>query len=148
VLPHADSRPRTTYEYRWCIGETRPFATGTQSVWEGLDALVIGMTAGESRMERISPESAFGPYRPELVCQVSRTWMEAQRIKPLVGLSLTVQGKGGMFVQVLVTSVDIDHVTLDTNHRMAGKPLMVQLELLDILGHTGSGLPGALISMD
>lgn len=123
------------------------FTTGTQSVLEGLDTLVIGMTVGESRTERIPPDAAFGPYRPELVCQVSRTWMQAQQIEPLVGLRLDVQGADGILVQVLVASVDIDHVTLDANHRLAGKPLMVQLELLEILGHTGSGLPDALTSM-
>lgn len=64
------------------------------------------------------------------------------RVVPLVGLGLEVRKTNGTLVHLLITGLDGDRVTLDANHRLAGKNLMVQLDLLDILGHAWSGLYG------
>lgn len=116
------------------------FTTGSQSIMEGIEMLVIGMSVGESKTEKITPDSAFGPYCPELSCEVSLSWLRAQGVVPLVGLGLEVRKTNGTLVHLLITGLDGDRVTLDANHRLAGKNLMVQLDLLDILGHAWSGL--------
>ncbi len=116
------------------------FTTGTQSIMQGVEILVIGMSVGESKTEKIPPDSAFGPYCPELSCEVSLSWLRAQDVVPLVGLGLEVRKTDGTLVHMLITGLDGDRVTLDANHRLAGKNLMVQLDLLDILDHAWSGL--------
>lgn len=117
------------------------FTTGTHSVLRGLEILVIGMRVGESKTEKVTPESAFGPYRPELSCQVSRRWLLAQEVEPLIGLGLDVRKTDGTQADMIITNLDGDHVTLDANHRLAGKHLMVQLDLLDILNQARCGAP-------
>jgi len=69
---------------RWNVGRfldlQHPliFTTGTQSIMQGVEILVIGMSVGESKTEKIPPDSIYGPYHPELACEVSRSWLRAQ----------------------------------------------------------------------
>lgn len=114
------------------------FTAGTHSVMQGLEKLVIGMSVGESKTEKIPSDSGFGPYRPELSCRVDRSWLESQAVTPLVGLGLDVRKNDGTLVRMLITGMDGDQVTLDANHRLAGKNLMVQLDLLEILNDNGA----------
>ncbi len=116
------------------------FTTGTHSVMRGIEKLVIGMTVGESRTERIPPELAFGPYRQELTCRVKRSWLQDQEVVPMVGLGLEIRKKDDTLVRMTITGLDGDRVTLDANHRLAGKTIMVQLDLLEILDHPNSGI--------
>jgi len=119
-------------------GKPPTFTVGDHSVMQGIERLVIGMRVGESKTEKIHPNSAFGPYSPELSCQVSRRWFQAQNIQSQVGLGLDVRKTDGTLVHMIITQVDDDHVTLDANHRLAGKDLLVQLDLLEILDQAGS----------
>jgi peptidylprolyl isomerase len=107
---------------------------------QGIERQVIGMCVGESKTEKISSDAAFGPYSPELSCRVSRRWFQAQKIEPQVGLGLDVRRMDGTLVRMIITQVDDDHVTLDANHRLAGKDLLVQLDLLEILDQAGSSM--------
>jgi peptidylprolyl isomerase len=123
------------------IGSQPPtFTAGAHSIMEGIEQLVIGMTVGESKTEKIPSESAFGRYRPELSCRVSRRWFLAQKIEPQVGLGLEVRKTDGTLVSMAITGLDNDQVTLDANHPFAGKDLLVQLDLLEILEQAGSGM--------
>jgi peptidylprolyl isomerase len=115
------------------------FTVGTHSVIQGVENLVVGMTVGESRTERIPPDQAFGAYRPELSCQVSRSWLQAQHVEPSIGLGLEVRQKDGTLVRLMITELDGERVTLDANHRLAGKHIMVQLDLLEIMDHPDTG---------
>lgn len=122
------------------IGSEPPiFTTGTHAVMQGIERLVIGMSVGESKTEKIPPDSGFGPYRPELSYRVSRSWFQVQKIEPQVGLGLEVRKTDGMLVPIIITGLNGDQVALDANHRLAGKDLLVQLELLEILHQAGSG---------
>jgi FKBP-type peptidyl-prolyl cis-trans isomerase 2 len=109
------------------------FTAGAHSVIQGVEQLVIGMTVGESKTERIPPEKSFGPYRPELSCQVSRSWLEAQDVLPALGLGLELRKKDDTLVSMIITGLEGDRVTLDANHRLAGKIFVLQLDLLDII---------------
>ena len=123
------------------IGSEPPtFTAGTHSVMEGIERLVIGMSVGESRTEKIPPDSAFGPYRPELSCRVSRSWFQAQKIDPQIGLGIEARKKDDTLVDMIITGLNDDHVTLDANNQLAGKGLLVQLDLLEILDQPGSGV--------
>ncbi|WP_455371161.1 FKBP-type peptidyl-prolyl cis-trans isomerase [Petrachloros mirabilis] len=109
------------------------FTTGQNSVMQGMEELVIGMRVGESKTEKILPERAFGPYRKDLSCEVSTSWLQAQQVSPSLGLTLEVRKTDGMVIHMTITDIDGDRVTLDANHRLAGKPIILQLDLLGIL---------------
>jgi len=58
----------------------------------------------------------------------------------VIGLGVEVRKTDGTLVNMHITGLDGDRVTLDANHRLAGKNLMVQLDLLEILDQGGLDL--------
>ena len=115
-------------------GEPLVFTIGQNGVMPGIEDMAVGMTVGESKTEKIPPQLAFGPYHEDLCCQVSSDWLEAQHVSPKVGLELEVRKTDGALVRLVVTEMDGDRITLDANHRLAGKNVILQLEILKILG--------------
>ena len=121
------------------FGEPLVFSPGKRSVIRGVEQLVIGMSVGESKTERIPPELAFGSYRPELSIPVSRRWLEHNDILPAVGMALEILKKDRTLVRMVVTELNRKHVTLDANHRLAGQSIVIQLDLLAISAPSGAG---------
>lgn len=121
------------------FGEPLVFSPGKRSVIRGVEQLVIGMSVGESKTERIPPELAFGSYRPELSIPVSRSWLERNDILPAVGMVLEIREKDRTLVRMIVTELNRKHVTLDANHRLAGQSIVIQLDLLAISARSGAG---------
>jgi FKBP-type peptidyl-prolyl cis-trans isomerase 2 len=118
------------------FGKPLVFMTGRHSVLRGVEQLVIGMSAGESKMERISPELAFGRYRPELLFQVNRNWLTRHAVFPAVGMRLAISKNKTTLLRVVVAKLDGARVTLDANHRLAGKTIVVQIDLLQIINRS------------
>lgn len=114
-------------------GDPLVFTPGRHAVLEGLESLAVGMTVGESKTEKIPPELAFGTYQPELSCQVSSEWLRAHDVTPDVGLELEIHQADGTAVSMVVADVTGEQVTLDANHRLAGRTIILQVEVLDIL---------------
>jgi FKBP-type peptidyl-prolyl cis-trans isomerase 2 len=121
--------------------EPLTFTAGRKTVMEGIEELVIGMCVGESRTEMISSDRAFGPYREDLCCQVSASWLKAQSIPPLVGMGVEVRQADEISIRMRITEVNGGRVTLDANHQFAGKSLILQLDLVEIVGHVEPDAP-------
>ena len=125
------------------------FETGRRLVIAGMERLIIGMKPGERKAETVPAEQAFGPYRRELTSRVSRSWFTKQQVTPEVGLGLKIKKSEGQVLHAIVTDVAEDTVTLDANHRLAGKDLVLDVELLENLGPaeqgTGKTAPGDLL---
>lgn len=108
------------------------FIAGEQSVITGINHLVIGMTVGESRTQLFPPDLAFGLYRSDLCYRVNRRWLRAHHIVPVVGLEVDAFKNDRTLMHMIVTELDNEQATLDTNHKLAGTNVMVQLDLLEI----------------
>ena len=119
--------------------EPMTFTTGDHAVFSGMEELVIGMTVGESRSEKIPVERAFGPHRAELTGHVSTAWLQTNQVSPAIGLGLDVQTTDGTVVPMVITHIDGERVTLDANHRLAGRAVYVQVEIIEILEPDASG---------
>lgn len=108
------------------------FIAGERSVIPGINHLVIGMTVGESRTQLLPPDLAFGLYRSDLCYRVKRRWLRAHHIVLVVGLEVDVFKNDRTLMHMIVTELDKEQATLDANHKLAGKNVMVQLDLLEI----------------
>ncbi|HXV67628.1 MAG TPA: FKBP-type peptidyl-prolyl cis-trans isomerase [Nitrospira sp.] len=115
------------------FGEPLVFTAGQGTVMPGMEHLVIGMAVGESRTEELATELAFGPYRTELTCRVSAGWFEEQKVSPAIGLSLDIRATDGTRIRMVITDMDGDQITLDANHCLAGRNLILQVDLLDFV---------------
>ena len=101
------------------------------NVIPGFNDGIVGMGIGESRTISIPPEDAYGQRRDELTIEVDKSEFP-EDIKPEIGQELQVQQPDGSPVQVTITDVTEENVTLDANHSLAGKTLIFEIELVEI----------------
>jgi peptidylprolyl isomerase len=107
------------------------FQVGAGEVIRGLDNAVIGMTEGESKTERIAPEDAFGRYSDKRLIVVNRGDLPSH-IEPYKGQFLRVNKADRRAGVVRVALVDESRVILDTNHLLAGKEIILEIDLLEV----------------
>ncbi len=109
-------------------------AIGSGRVCKAVEACLLGMQPGETRIIRVQPEDAYGDHLPELVQKIDRS-VFAGRIDPQPGLILsqTVEKEGRKFeVPTTVVGVDEESVTVDYNHPLAGKVIVYTVTLQGI----------------
>lgn len=111
--------------------EPLEFTVGSGQVIAGFDAAVLDLEPGQSRTVNIPADQAYGQVRAELVMQVPRTKLPPD-MKFEVGQELYLP-QGASFVPVQVVATDDETVTLDANHRLAGKDLTFKIELVAIV---------------
>ncbi len=108
------------------------FTLGEHQVIPGFENAVTGMQAGETKTAQIPPEEAYGERREDLLIDVPRAEVPAD-IDPQIGQTLQVQGAGGQVFPVVVANVGEDMITLDANHPLAGRSLIFDIQLIDIV---------------
>ncbi|HSE58911.1 MAG TPA: hypothetical protein VLA99_09435 [Nitrospiraceae bacterium] len=75
--------------------------------------------------------------------RVSRSWLTNQQSTPEVGLGLEIKKSAGDTLHAVVTDIAEDTVTLDANHRLAGKHLVLDVELPENPGPAEQGAAAA-----
>lgn len=108
------------------------FTLGEGSMIPGFEKAVIGMSLGQWKTVEIPADEAYGPYREELVLVVDRGELPPD-LEPEVGQQLQMQQADGRVISVTVIEVSESSVTLDANHRLAGKALIFEIQLVEIL---------------
>ncbi|MBX3253696.1 MAG: FKBP-type peptidyl-prolyl cis-trans isomerase [Chitinophagaceae bacterium] len=108
------------------------FTVGGGQMIKGFDAGVEGMTVGEKKVINISPEEGYGPRNEEAIIEFPIENVPAgMKLEP--GMQLTLQNQQGYPVPVVVTEVSESVVILDANHSLAGKDLVFDIELVEIV---------------
>lgn len=111
--------------------EPLQFTVGAGQMIAGFDAAVDGMELNEKKTVTIPADEAYGPHNPEMIQKVSRTQLP-DGMDPQVGQTLMAQGQGGYPMELLVTETDHESITVDANHKLAGKDLVFEIELVEI----------------
>jgi len=107
------------------------FELGSGQVIPGFDKAVDGMTAGDSKSVNIPPEDAYGPHHSRLVQEVPRSALPDD-LEPVEGMGLQAEGADGQAVNLVITAVRDESITVDGNHPLAGKALNFDIELVSI----------------
>ena len=107
------------------------FKIGGGQVIKGFEKGVTGMIVNEKKTVNIPVDEAYGPHRKEMVLEIPKTQFPAD-IKPAEGQKLQLRQENGQMMVVTVGKVTEENVTLDANHHLAGKPLVFDLELVEI----------------
>jgi len=108
------------------------FILGQQQVIAGFDRAVLGMNIGAKTTVTIPVDDAYGQRKPGLVLDVDRSEFPPD-IEPRIGLNLRMEQSDGSTVNVAVTNVAGNMVTLDANHPLAGEDLVFDIELVEII---------------
>ncbi len=109
--------------------EPLEFTLGEGQLISGFEEAIIGHEPGETVSVSIKPEKGYGEADPELVFTVARAQVpEGIPLKTGTPLQLSSE-KGKM--DVTITEVGPEEITLDANHPLAGKDMEFEIEILD-----------------
>lgn len=105
---------------------------GEGKIIPGLESALVGMTAGDAKTVTIQSADAYGPHHAEFVRVVDRAVIPAN-IELEVGKVLQAGSSAEDQISLTITEIAEATVTLDANHPLAGKDLVFDLELIEIL---------------
>lgn len=107
------------------------YTQGQQQIIPGLEKALVGMHVGESKRVAVPPEQAYGPINPNATAEVPKERIPPDALK--VGAELVSQTKTGQVMQVRVKEIKEKTVVLDLNHPLAGKTLVFDVKVLNVL---------------
>jgi peptidylprolyl isomerase len=108
------------------------FKIGHGVIIPGFENGIIGMNEGDTKVISIPPEDAYGLHRADLVGIIEKVRVP-NNIKPEVGMVLKVRSPEGEMIKVTVTDINETGVTLDMNHPLAGKELIFEIKLIEVI---------------
>lgn len=101
---------------------------GENSLIVGFENGLIDMVVGEKKTIEIKCSEAYGEYNDGMIQEVPKSQMPGE---VEIGMSLQSQTEMGV-IQFLVKEIKEESVILDANHKLAGKDLIFDLEVLEI----------------
>lgn len=108
------------------------FALGKGQVIPGFDNAVNGMSVGDNKTVTIPPEEAYGLRHDQLIQEVPRNVLP-EDVTPAIGMQLQSQGPEGQVMDLFITAVEPESITVDANHPLSGQALTFAIELVEIV---------------
>jgi peptidylprolyl isomerase len=107
------------------------FTVGAGEMMPGFEKEILGMTRGDTKAFTVLPEEAYGSRREELVTTVEKSHFPPDST-PTIGQPLQITLPAGEVLDLLITGIDGDMITIDANHPLAGETLLFEVELVEI----------------
>jgi len=105
---------------------------GRGDVITGFECAVEGMEPGESKSVHVPVGDAFGPRQDAMIVEIERGKLPGD-LQPQIGQEVQLHGKDEKAIPAVVTAVSDATVTVDANHPLAGKELIFEIELMEIV---------------
>lgn len=96
-----------------------------------IESGIVGMQIGSTKAIEIPPEDAYGLQLDALVVEVKKKDLP-EGFRPHIGRQIEVKQPDGEQINLTITEIDHDTVTIDANHQLAGHKLFFDIELLEI----------------
>ncbi len=101
-----------------------PLITGEKQIIDGLDSVLQEMQVGEEKTTEIPPEKAYGVRNPELVRLIPMRAFKKQKITPIPGMPVELDGK-----LARIQTVTGGRVRVDFNPELAGKTVVYDIKV-------------------
>ncbi len=98
---------------------------GARSVIPGVEEEIKKMKVGEEKEFEVSSDKGFGSREPKLVQIISLTKFIQQKVNPIPGAFVNIDGRNGK-----IQSVSGGRVRVDFNHPLANKNLLYKIKLV------------------
>ena len=112
--------------------EPLEFTVGAGQMIKGFDDAMPGMSVGEKKTINIQPLDAYGEKNEHAIIEFARANVPPE-MKLEVGMQLQLKDQEGHPLPVVITEIREDAIILDANHMLAGKELVFDIELMEIL---------------
>jgi len=112
------------------VDEPVEFSIGSGKFLKAFEQALIGMEAGEKKTFTLI--EAYGPRLEELIEVIKRSDLP-RHISPVAGRKILLRRSGGEIAEVTISEVRGDRVVLDRNNPLAGKTIVFEVELFEIL---------------
>ncbi len=112
--------------------EPLEFTVGAGQMIKGFDAAMPGMQVGEKKTINILPANAYGEKDEDAIMAFPKADIPKE-IKLEVGTQLQLRNQQGHPIPVSIAEIKEDFVMLDANHSLAGKELIFDIELVEIV---------------
>lgn len=109
------------------------FQVGSGQIIPGLDSQVQGMAVGDSDTLTIPADQAYGPRDEAQVQIVPRSALPPE-LELALGASLQATTPDGGQIALTVVDLTDQEVTVDANHPLAGRDLVFEVEIVEIVG--------------
>lgn len=103
---------------------------GAGGIFPGLEEALEGKRKGDSFSVTLPPEKGAGIQLPQMVQTLPRSIFTGTG-SPTVGSKLSAKNGHGP-LQVVVTAVDGDTITVDGNHPLAGQTFKMDVDVVDV----------------
>ncbi len=113
-------------------GKPFQFEVGAKQIIKGLDEAIVGMQPGEKKTVTVTPEDGYGNYDEKLLIEMPKEKIP-ENISPEIGMELQLVNKQGHALPVVVKEMLENSIKLDANHPLAGKVLVFDIELVEIV---------------
>jgi len=115
------------------------FTLGEGELIPGLEQGIVGMTLGESKTILIPMELGYGPHLKERVCELDKRRIP-QGLHPEVGQQVQFYRADGLPIMGTVVGESETSFRMDYNHPLAGKTLVFETRLLEIISESPGGI--------
>lgn len=112
--------------------EPLEFTVGAGQMIKGFDDAIPGMSVGEKKTINILPGDAYGEKDEQAMIEFPKDNIPKD-MKLEKGLQLQLRNENGQPFPVTVAEIKDDVVILDANHSLAGKELVFDIELMEIV---------------
>jgi FKBP-type peptidyl-prolyl cis-trans isomerase 2 len=112
--------------------EPLEFTLGKGQLIPGFEKGLIDMKVNEKKTITIAKDEAYGEINKDLIQEVKKTELP-QDMTPEVGMGLVSKTPDGQEMNLRVIEVKEESIVIDGNHPLAGKDLIFDLEVVEIL---------------
>lgn len=105
---------------------------GAGQVITGFDKALEGMAPGEAKSVNIQAQEAYGQREDQKILDLQRDTLPPDT-ELQVGQRIQLQTQDGHLIAATVAGVSASTITIDANHPLAGKNLIFDLELVEIV---------------
>jgi FKBP-type peptidyl-prolyl cis-trans isomerase 2 len=101
------------------------YTQGKHEIIPGLEKALAGSKVGDKKHVTVPAEEAYGPYDEQKKVTVTK-----EQVPPEVKVGTRLRAQNGM--EAKVVSIDGNSVVVDTNHPLAGKELVFDINVLKV----------------
>lgn len=104
---------------------------GEGKFFPAIEKALQEMQEGDSKVVTLEAEDAFGPHMDDLVIKVPKTVFKPE-VKLEIGSRIKIDAPTGKSFVGTIVVMDDQTFTLDLNHQLAGKRLVVTVTVISI----------------